>query len=241
MVLWAGKRSDSKNISPHPSPPHMCSALLSVLLFLCKWLGGIVPPHPTPPHPNPTPPHPTPPHPTPPHPTPPHPTPVESSFAGVVSSVFSLKEVIGGGGWIFSFLISTISVKQISQRKFRNFNFGLYWKLPIGLAASMFDSRDVLQHRCETWEIFAGRNCAKCYVFSIVLFLGRFAKVGPKSGSCEGSVAQDVGKIRTTPARESDLEVKIVKNWHAGSAFGSWASQNLRHACARERFGNQNR
>ena len=41
------------------------------------------------------------------------------------------------------------------QRKFRSSNFRLYWKLPVGLAASMFDSRDVL----------AGRNCAKCCVF----------------------------------------------------------------------------
>ena len=42
-----------------------------------------------------------------------------------------------------------------NQRKFRSSNFRLYWKLPVGLAASMFDSRDVL----------AGRNCAKCCVF----------------------------------------------------------------------------
>ena len=48
-------------------------------------------------------------------------------------------------------------------------------------------------------------------------------------------------KICTTPARESDLEVKIVKNWHAGSTFGSSSRQNLHHACARERFGSQNR
>ena len=51
----------------------------------------------------------------------------------------------------------------------------------------------------------------------------------------------DLDKICTTPARESDLEVKIVKNWHAGSTFGSWSRQNLHHACARERFGSQNR
>ena len=51
------------------------------------------------------------------------------------------------------------------QRKFRSSNFRLYWKLPVGLAASMFDSRDVLQRRCETWEMLAGRNCAKCCVF----------------------------------------------------------------------------
>ena len=31
----------------------------------------------------------------------------------------------------------------------------------------------------------------------------------------------DLDKICTTPARESDLEVKIVKNWHVRSTFGS--------------------
>ena len=51
------------------------------------------------------------------------------------------------------------------QRKFRSSNFRLYWKLPVGRAASMLDSRDVLQRRCETWEILAGRNGAKCCVF----------------------------------------------------------------------------
>ena len=48
--------------------------------------------------------------------------------------------------------------------------------------------------------------------FSIVLSLRKLAKVGPKNGSCEGSAVQDVYKICTTPARESDLEVKILKN-----------------------------
>ena len=57
--------------------------------------------------------------------------------------------------------------------------------------------------------------------FSIVSWLRRLAKAGPKNGSCEGSAAQDVEKICTTPARESDLEVKIVKNWRARSIFGS--------------------
>ena len=57
--------------------------------------------------------------------------------------------------------------------------------------------------------------------FSIVSWLRGFAKVGPKSGSCGGSVAQDVDKFCTMPARESDLEVKIVKNWQARSTFGS--------------------
>ena len=57
--------------------------------------------------------------------------------------------------------------------------------------------------------------------FSIVSWLQRFAKVGPKNGSCGGSAAQDVDKICTTPARESDLEVKIVKNWRCRTTFGS--------------------
>ena len=30
-----------------------------------------------------------------------------------------------------------------------------------------------------------------------------------------------IDKIYTTPARESDLEVKIVKTWHARGTFGS--------------------
>ena len=57
--------------------------------------------------------------------------------------------------------------------------------------------------------------------FSIVSWLRGLAKAGPKSGSCEGSAAQDVNKICTTPARESDLEVKIVKTWQVRSTFGS--------------------
>ena len=47
--------------------------------------------------------------------------------------------------------------------------------------------------------------------FSVVSWLRRLAKVR-KARWCEGSAAQDVDKICTTPARESDLEVKIVKN-----------------------------
>ena len=51
----------------------------------------------------------------------------------------------------------------------------------------------------------------------------------------------ELTKICTMPARESDLEVKIVKKWEVRSTFGSWSRQNLHHACARERFGSQNR
>ena len=61
--------------------------------------------------------------------------------------------------------------------------------------------------------------------FSIVSWLRGFAKSGLKNGSCGGSVAQDVGKICTTPARERDLEVKIVRTPWVRITFGSWASQ----------------
>ena len=88
--------------------------------------------------------------------------------------------------------------------------------------------------------ILAGRNCATS-CFSIVLWLRRLGKSAPKNGSCRGSAAQDVAKLCTTPARESNLEVKIVKNWQRRSTFASSSLQNLHHACARERFGSQNR
>ena len=88
--------------------------------------------------------------------------------------------------------------------------------------------------------------------FSIVLWLRRLEKSGPKNGRVRRICGQDVtkfaprlrartirkskslktgmvgalleidlDKICTTPARESDLEVKIVKNWHGWSTFGS--------------------
>ena len=62
-----------------------------------------------------------------------------------------------------------------------------------------------------------------------------------KARWCGGSAAQDGDKICATPARESDLEVKIVKNWQARSAFGCCASLKSHHACVRERFGSRNR
>ena len=45
---------------------------------------------------------------------------------------------------------------RYDQRKFRSSNFRLYWKLPVGLAASMLDRRDVGQKRCctaQTWDM----------------------------------------------------------------------------------------
>ena len=56
---------------------------------------------------------------------------------------------------------------------------------------------------------------------SIVSWLRGLAKSAPKNGSCEGSAAQDVNKICTRPARETDFEVKIVKAPWVRSTFGS--------------------
>ena len=54
---------------------------------------------------------------------------------------------------------------------------------------------------------------------SIVLWLRRLGKSAPKTGGCGGSAAQDVAKICTTLWRESDSEVKIVKNWRCRGTF----------------------
>ena len=42
-----------------------------------------------------------------------------------------------------------------------------------------------------------------------------------KTGGVGALLEVDIDKICITPARESDLEVKIVKNWQARSTFGS--------------------
>ena len=42
-----------------------------------------------------------------------------------------------------------------------------------------------------------------------------------KNGRPGALLEVDLGKICTTPARESDSEVKIVKNWRCRSTFGS--------------------
>ena len=42
-----------------------------------------------------------------------------------------------------------------------------------------------------------------------------------KTGMPGALLEVDIDKICTTPARESDLEVKIVKNWRCRSTFGS--------------------
>ena len=55
--------------------------------------------------------------------------------------------------------------------------------------------------------------------FGIVLRLRRLGKSGPKNGRCGGWAAQDADKICTTPACESDFEVKIVKSWQVRSTF----------------------
>ena len=70
-------------------------------------------------------------------------------------------------------------------------------------------------------EDLAGRKCVKCCVFSIVLWLRRLGKSAPKNGQVRRICCPRCDKICTTPARESDLEVKIVKKWHGRSTFGS--------------------
>ena len=116
--------------------------------------------------------------------------------------------------------------------------------------------------RCDTAEMWEMRfwrvGIARNAEFSIVLwFAGSESQLLKTGGG--GSAAQDVDKICTAPARESDSEVKIVQNLltsvqHPGvqdilllhqvvlvllilmeprSAFGSWSRQNLHHACAR--------
>ena len=42
-----------------------------------------------------------------------------------------------------------------------------------------------------------------------------------KTGMIGALLEVELRKICTTPARESDSEVKIVKNWHDRSTFGS--------------------
>ena len=68
---------------------------------------------------------------------------------------------------------------------------------------------------------FGGQELRERLCYSIVSWFRGFAKVGPKSGNCEGSAVQDVNKICITPARESDFKVKIVKNWQVRNTFGS--------------------
>ena len=131
------------------------------------------------------------------------------------------------------------SYVEFYQRKFRSSNFRLYWKLPVGLAASMFDSRDVLQHRCEKfWRVGIARNAVffRSFVASKAR-KGRSEKRGGakdrlpkmstkfaprlrarairtskslKTGGVGALLEVELDKISTTPARESDLEVKIV-------------------------------
>ena len=57
--------------------------------------------------------------------------------------------------------------------------------------------------------------------FTIVLWLRRLEKSGPKNKPVRRICGPRCDKICTTPARDNDLEVKIVKKKHDRSAFGS--------------------
>ena len=55
--------------------------------------------------------------------------------------------------------------------------------------------------------------------FSIVLWLRRLGKSAPKNGRVRRIGCSSCGKICTTPARDNDLEVKIVKAPGARDVF----------------------
>ena len=122
------------------------------------------------------------------------------------------------------------------QRKFRNltsdYTESCCWRSV---------NQEMWSHRCDTaemcdmriWRVGIARNAV---FFSIVSWLRWLGKSPPKNGRARRIRCPRCDKICTTPARESDLEVKIVKNCHGRSIFGSWSRQNLHHACARERL-----
>ena len=74
----------------------------------------------------------------------------------------------------------------------------------------------------------AGRNCAKCCVFSIVLWLRRLAKSAPKS-----EVARRTGcprcrqNLHHAVWREKDLETKIIARFGALFEVGLWCEGGL--------------
>ena len=116
----------------------------------------------------------------------------------------------------------------------------------------MFYSADARDERF--WRVGIARNAVVFHSFAA----SKARKVSSeKRGG--GSAAQDADKICTTLGHESDLEVKIAKNWQVRSTLGSWDPQQskslkhrgfgallveirkiLRNAVARERFGSQN-
>ena len=76
--------------------------------------------------------------------------------------------------------------------------------------------------------------------FTIVLWLRRLEKSGPKNERVRRICGPRCDKICTTPARENDLEVKIVKNWHDRTLLEVEVAK-ICTTPARERFGSQNR
>ena len=89
-----------------------------------------------------------------------------------------------------------------------------------------------LHHACAR-ERFGSQNRQKLAVSGHFWKLS-FAKVAPrlraraiwkskssKTGGVGALLEVELRKSCTTPARESDLEVKIVKNWRCRSTFGS--------------------
>ena len=96
-------------------------------------------------------------------------------------------------------------------------NFRLYWELP----PKICQPRDVIAQMWDE-EVLAGRNCAKCCVFPLFCGFASSESQLLTTGGCGGWAAEDFAKICTTLWRESDLEVKIVKNSHLRTTL--WSS-----------------
>ena len=122
------------------------------------------------------------------------------------------------------------------QRKFRNltsdYTESCCWR------SVNCQPRDVIQQRCDTaemcdmriWQVRIARNAV--FFNSWLRWLGRSA---PKNGRARRTCCPiEAGKICTTSARESDLEVKIVKNWGRGSIFGRSRRRKICTKPARE-------
>ena len=127
--------------------------------------------------------------------------------------------------------------KTDNQRKFRSSNFRLYWKSPLGFAASlMFHSRDVIYsadlRQERFWRVGIARNA---------LFFQSFVASKARKGRSQKRELRRIGcprcrrNLHRACARER-FGSQNVKIRRFRSTFGSWAYQNFRQACARERF-----
>ena len=92
----------------------------------------------------------------------------------------------------------------------------------------MFCSADGRHKRF--WRVGIARNAVSFHSF----VASRARKV---SSEKRGGAAEDVDKICTTPARESNFCEKKAPSCVVGALLEVELRKNLRRACARERFG----